>query len=129
MSNPKPTQGQFCWNELATNDTTKAKEFYGSLFGWESHEVDMGENTYVMLKKDDSDIGGMMQIPSEQEGQIPPHWMSYVYVDDIEASASKAQSLGAEIKVPVTQAGDFGRLCVLQDPTGAQFALWQMLEK
>ncbi len=121
-------QGEFCWNELITSDVAKSKEFYSSLFGWEMVDHDMGNKTYTMLKKGDKEVGGMMQIPKGHENEIPPHWMSYVCVDNLEASVEKAKKLGANIKQPPMMVGDFGQLAVLQDPTGAHIALWQSIK-
>lgn len=126
-----PQVGEFCWNELMTSDTAKAKEFYSGLFGWESTDMDMGEMTYTLFKHKSSEekgLGGMMQIPAEHKGQIPPHWMSYVSVTDVDESLKKAQSLGAKVLVPVTPVSDFGRFAVIQDPQGASIALWQNLK-
>jgi uncharacterized protein len=118
-------QGEFCWNELMTPDVKKSKEFYSILFGWEMDDHEMGNITYTMLKKGDKTVGGMMQIPQTHEKEIPPHWMSYVYVEDLDATVEKAKTLGANIKQPPKEVGDIGRLAVLQDPTGAHIALWQ----
>jgi predicted enzyme related to lactoylglutathione lyase len=34
------------------------------------------------------------------EKEIPPHWMGYINVADLDASAQKAESLGATVKAP-----------------------------
>ncbi len=124
MSNDMPQPGEFCWNELMTSDVPKAKEFYKALFGWDSQDHDMGSMVYTMFKSGDKVIGGMMQIPAEKEQQIPPHWMSYVLVPNLEKAVEKAQSLGAVLVVPPKAAGEFGHLAVIKDPTGAHIALW-----
>lgn len=128
MSDKKPQQGEFCWNELMTPDVKKAKEFYSALFGWKSLDHDMGEMTYTLFQRSDKDIGGMMQIPKGQEKQIPPHWMSYISVENLDEMIKKAKSLGATITVPATSAGDFGRFAIIADTTGAHVALWQSLK-
>jgi uncharacterized protein len=81
-----------------------------------------------MFKSGDKDVAGMMQIPQDQKQQIPPHWLSYVCVKDLNAMLEKAEALGATIKVPETAVSDFGRLAVIKDPTGAHIALWQSLK-
>lgn len=124
MSDKKFEEGQFCWNELMTGDTQKAGDFYSAMFGWECKDLDMDDMIYTVFESKDKGIGGMMQIPKGRE-DIPPHWLSYICVDDIEAAAHKAEKLGAKIIVPVKSAGDYGRLVVLQDPTGAAVAFWQ----
>ena len=118
--------GEFCWNELITGDVAKAKEFYGKLLGWEHEDVNMGEFTYTLFKQGDKQVCGMMQSP---QAGTPPHWMSYISVADIQAALKKAKSLGAEEVVPVTPVGDFGKLFVVKDPTGAHIAFWESLKK
>ncbi len=121
----KPQFGQFCWNELMTSDAGKAKDFYKKLVGWTSNDNDMGQFVYTMLKSGDKDIGGMMQIPPDEAQQIPPHWMNYVFVENVDTTVSQAEKLGAKIIVPATPVSDFGRFAIIQDPTGAHFGLWQ----
>lgn len=121
--------GEFCWNELMTSDVAKSKAFYTTLFGWETHDHDMGHMVYTVLKKGDQDVGGLMQIPQGHEKEIPPHWMSYINVDNVDETAEKAKKLGANIKQPPMDIGDYGRIAVLQDPTGAYIAIWQSLKE
>jgi uncharacterized protein len=126
MSNDTgPQAGEFCWNELMTSDTKMAGDFYSSLFGWSAQEMPMGDMTYTMLMQGEKPIGGMMQIPADKAGFVPPHWISYILVDDLEKTLEKAQGLGAAVVVPIRAAGDMGRLAVIQDPTGAHIAFWK----
>ena len=124
----KPNPGEFCWNELMTPDTKKAQAFYTSLLGWTAQDHDMGDMTYTMFMNGDKSIAGMLQTPKDKIGHVPPHWMSYIGVDDIEKTFEKAKSLGANVIMPVTKAGDMGRFIVIQDPTGAHIAFWQCNE-
>ena len=56
--------------------------------------------------------------------EAPPMWLPYVKVNDCDASAAKAQQLGARaIVVPPTDIPNIGRFCVLLDPFGAAIAL------
>lgn len=116
--------GEFCWNELMTPDTKKAGAFYQDLFGWTSTKHDMGEVTYTMFMQGDRTIGGMLKTP-EGKANIPPYWMSYICVADIDSSLNKAKSLGGTVIVPKTKAGDMGSFAVIQDPTGAHIAIWK----
>jgi uncharacterized protein len=125
MSKKEISAGDFCWNELMTNDTGKAKEFYGELLGWECHDIDMPDMTYTIFKSGDKEIGGMLQTPEGQVNKIPPHWMSYIAVDDIQEMTDKAKALGAKIEVDVQKVNEVGLFSVLVDPTGAHIALWQ----
>lgn len=125
MSKEMPKQGDFCWNELMTSDTQNAGKFYGDLFGWTKQEHQMEDCVYTIFNNGDKGVCGMMQTPAEMQGQVPPHWMSYIAVDNLDAVVEKAVSLGAVVKVSAKQAGEFGRLAVLQDPTGAHIAFWE----
>lgn len=128
MSDKKPQQGEFCWNELMTPDVKKAKEFYGALFGWKSQDHEMEQMTYTLFTQGEKEIGGMLQTPKGQEKQIPPHWMSYISVENLDGMLATASKLGATVTMPATAAGDFGRFAIIVDPTGAHVALWQALK-
>lgn len=126
----KPQAGEFCWNELATTDVAAAKNFYGKVFGWQFDEHDMGEMTYTMIKHKDKDsFAGIWAIPKDQQKQIPPHWMAYILVENLEKALEKATQNGAKIMKPATNAGDHGQFAIIADPTGAHLALWQTLKK
>ena len=128
MSENQFKYGEFCWNELMTPNPAKAKEFYGSLLGWKTEDVEVNDITYTLIRTGDKEIGGMMQTPKEKQEHVPPHWMSYIYVKSVEETLAKATSLGATVVYPETQAGDYGRFAVIQDPTGAHIAFWQQLK-
>ena len=124
------TPGDFCWNELATSDLKTAKDFYGKVFGWEFVEHEMGDMTYTMIKHKDKNLcAGIWAIPKDKQKQIPPHWLAYILVENLEKALEKATKHGAAIMKPATNAGDFGRFAVITDPTGAHIALWQSLSK
>ena len=126
-NNRMPQSGEFCWNELMTPDTKKAQDFYTTLFGWSAQKHDMGGMTYTIFMAGDNNIGGMMQTPPDKAGQVPPHWMSYICVEDVEKTLEKAKNLGATVKVPVTTVPGMGRFAIISDPTGAHIAFWQPL--
>lgn len=118
--------GEFCWNELATRNVKEAKEFYSKSFGWQFSDHQIGDSTYSMIKCGGQEFGGMWQIPHDQT-DIPPHWMSYILVDNLEQSLDTVKKNGAQVKVPTTKAGEFGMFAIIIDPTGAHIALWQSL--
>jgi len=124
---PEYKAGTFCWVELGTNDGEAAKKFYTELFGWSFTENPVGPGmVYTMLKRDGKDVGGLYQMPSEMTSQgIPPHWLSYVSVASADESAAKAKELGATLMKEPFDVMTVGRMAVVQDPTGAVFALWQ----
>jgi uncharacterized protein len=116
MANP------FVHVELQTNDPTSARKFYTGLFGWKLQDVPMPGGTYTMIDVGGGTGGGMMRNPVPG---APSHWLSYVAVDDINASTKKAKELGAQVLLDVTEVGEFGWMSVVTDPTGATLGMWK----
>lgn len=110
--------GAFSWSELMTSDPEAAKKFYSDLFGWKTDDMPMGDMTYTVLKAGDKEVGGIMPIPDQAKG-TPPSWGIYVTVDDVDATAKKAEELGAKTIVPLTDIPEVGRMFAFQDPQGA----------
>lgn len=116
----RPQAGEFCWEQLMTRDLDKSVEFYTNLFGWTS--APMGEDT-VVFSTGEQQVATAMTFPKEAEG-MHPHWLTYVNVDDVDASTDKARKLGGQVYKEPTDIPGMGRFSVLADPTGAAFALW-----
>lgn len=121
--------GTFCWIELATSDNEAAKKFYTELFGWSFKDNPMGPDmVYTMLQKDGKDVGGLYKLmPDMVEMGIPPHWLNYISVASADESATKAKDAGGTLMKEPFDVMTYGRMAVVQDPTGAVFALWQPL--
>lgn len=111
-----------CWGELATPNAKAAGEFFTKLFGWGAKTGDAGGGQYTEFINGGVPIGGMMEMTAEW-GNIPPHWKPYFAVEDCDAIADKAKSLGASLKVPPTDIPNTGRFSVIQDPQGAVFSI------
>jgi predicted enzyme related to lactoylglutathione lyase len=117
--------GNFCWVELGTSDATAAKKFYTSLFGWTVDEHPMGEGaTYTMLERNGKEAAAVYQLGPQEKG-VPPHWNSYVCVENAADAAARAKELGAQVVVEPFDVMEYGRMAVVQDPTGAIFSVWQ----
>lgn len=121
------TPGHFCWWELATTDTAGAKDFYAGLFGWTPRDIPMSETmVYTMLEKDGKQAAALYQIDAEMTAQgIPPHWGSYIGVENADETVAKAKSENATVLAEPVDVMNEGRMAVLQDPTGAQIRVWQ----
>jgi predicted enzyme related to lactoylglutathione lyase len=124
---PDYKPGTFCWVELGTTDGEAAKSFYSQLFGWDHVDNPMGpDGVYTLLKLDGKDVGGLYKMMPDMLAQgIPPHWLSYIYVSNADETAEKAKAEGATVMNGPFDVATLGRMAVIQDPTGAVFALWQ----
>lgn len=118
MANP------FVHIELQTRDLARARDFYSRLFDWRLEDLPApgGGMPYVMINVGEGTGGGMLTNP---DPAVPPHWLAYVAVDDIEASTRRARDLGASVLQDVTPVGEYGWLSVIRDPTGAVIAMWK----
>lgn len=119
------TPGGFCWNELITSDVGVAGKFYTQLFDWNPTPFP-GPMPYTIFRMGEKHVGGMM--PQQQPG-TPPIWLSYITVADCDASAAKAQKLGAKLCMPPKDIPTIGRIAVLTDPLGAAFGIHQPEQK
>lgn len=114
MGNP------LCHFELMTNDTDKAKAFYGAVFDWKFDEKTMPGYTLIETGQDPS--GGVFPKPDEA-----PHPCLNVYftVDDIEATLGKANECGGKTLVPRTPIPNVGHFAMFTDPEGIAIGLLQ----
>ena len=120
--NMMPQHGSFCWTELMTKDSDAAKNFYTELFGWKMKKGDVEGVAYSEIVANEKAVGGLFQMGKEF-GEMPSHWMSYVAVDDVDASAKRVEELGGKVCVAPTNIPNVGRFCVITDPTGANLSL------
>ena len=116
--------GTLCWADLSTPDEKKASQFYTGLFGWQINADPKDPSGYLHIKNGEHFIGGVPPAAHRQPG-VPPHWMAYFQVDDVDATAAKAKDAGANLYLaPMTMPG-VGRMSVLADPQGAVFSIFK----
>ncbi len=117
--------GAVCWVELNTRDAARAKDFYPAVFGW-SEQTHEGEMPYTEFHLGEPAVGGMLVLPDSVPAEVPPHWLAYFGVDDVDATTAKAKELGAGAVVePMDIPGEGGRFSVMLDPQGAVFGLFR----
>ena len=111
--------GHFYWNELMTRDVEPAKRFYGETIGWSFSAMPMENGTYWIAMVGDKPVGGVMEMKGEQFEGLPPHWFSYVAVDDVDGRVSKVERAGGEVIRPVFEVPGVGRIAIVKDAGGA----------
>ncbi len=125
-----PTKaGEFCWHELMTSDHAAGFEFYKTLFGWEKKdEFDMGPmGKYWLFGQGDKTYGGMMTKPADMK--MPPAWIYYAEVADLDAAVERAKSKGGKLVNGPMDVPGGTRIAQLFDPQGAFFALHTTTKK
>ena len=78
--------------------------------------------SYTIVKTGSTGVGGIMAVPPHAAG-CPPQWGTYVTVDDVDATARKAQELGTKTIMPLTDIPNVVRFYTFQDPQGAVISL------
>lgn len=130
---PEPTAvvpyGAFCWDELLTTDPEAAAAFYTGLVGWRYERMDMGElGSYWIARRGETQASGMMQLPDEAlQAGARSHWLPYVHVADVDATARQAAGLGGQVMVAPMDVPGIGRMAVLRDPSDALVAVFRGL--
>jgi predicted enzyme related to lactoylglutathione lyase len=119
--------GTFSWADLTTTDQDAAKTFYAALFGWEIEDLPVSEGVvYSMARVGGKSVAAISPQPQMlRDAGAPPTWNSYVTVADVDATAARAQELGANLLSPPFDVMTAGRMAVVQDPQGAVFMVWQ----
>lgn len=123
---PAWTYGMFVWRELSTSDVQGALRFYAGLFGWNSKKVDMPNGAYHLLHKAEKQVGGLMAL--EKGVDMPPYWMSYLSVPNVDAALRSAKKLGAEVVWGPLDVEEIGRMATVVDPRGAAFSLMKAVK-
>jgi predicted enzyme related to lactoylglutathione lyase len=112
--------GALCWNELSSPDIEASGAFYRDLFGWTVAPFEGSPDPYLVIQNGDRGNGGIR--PLDPPG-MPPNWLVYFAVDDIDAGLAKVEELGGTKMVGPVDIG-IAKIGVVQDPQGAAFALY-----
>jgi predicted enzyme related to lactoylglutathione lyase len=113
--------------ELNTDDVTKAKAFYRSVFKWKLADQKMGPGmTYTMIDVGKGTGGGMQKKPM---AEAPTSWLPYVEVESVDKTLAKARKSGAQVVVERMEIPGTGAIGIFIDPTGAALGLWEPAPK
>ena len=111
--------GAFTWNELMTGDVEKAKAFYTETVGWSYDAMPMPEGTYWLAMQSGTPVAGIMDMTGVVPEGVPPHWMSYLAVDDIDTRIKKVEAAGGTVIREPFEIEKVGKIAILADATGA----------
>ncbi len=116
--------GMIWWSELMTRDVPTARRYYEALAGWSFSTVPMGEDSYHLASRNGQPIAGMMDM-STMPGMetVPPHWFTYIAVEDVDAAVAATRAAGGQVVKDVFEVPDTGRIAIIADPTGAALGI------
>src|SRR5205809_7974843 len=118
-----PAPGSICWRELRTKDLDAATDFYSKMFGWTIEQSKVTPMAYKEIIMEGTAAGGMMAIDENWPEGVPSHWASYIAVESADESLEKITANGGSIRVPAFDAPGVGRMAMVADPAGADFAI------
>jgi predicted enzyme related to lactoylglutathione lyase len=123
---PSPEVGGIGWVDLTVADAEGIRDFYAQVVGWKPQALDMGGYSDFVMSAPGSGEGkaGVCHARGGNAA-IPPVWLVYLMVEDLDASVARCEQLGGKVLAPARSAGPSGRFCVIQDPAGAVAALFQ----
>ena len=126
MSEENKAFGKIEWVDLTVPDADRLRDFYSGVIGWRPEAVTMGEyNDWSMLEPSSGRAqAGVCHARGVNEG-IPPQWLIYVTVADLDLSMQKCLALGGKVVHGPRNLGEGSRFCVIQDPAGAVMGLFQ----
>jgi predicted enzyme related to lactoylglutathione lyase len=111
------------WNELNTRDPGASRAFYGDSFGWSFEERQFDAGPYTSISVGEDTVGGMIDITGRAPDEVPPHWLVYFAVEDVDAAVARASESGGGVALEPFDIGGVGRIAILKDPFGAVFAV------
>lgn len=121
-----PNSGTFFWMEHYSRDVPAAQAFYEKTAGWTFDTAPMpdGQGEYTIARAGEDMVAGFVDLaafPGMED--VPPHWLSYIAVEDVDAFVAAAQSAGGTILKPAFDIPGVGRMAVTLDATGALVAV------
>jgi predicted enzyme related to lactoylglutathione lyase len=120
------THEKFLWYDLLTTDTKAAEAFYRGVIGWDAKDSGVPGQSYTLLSAGSTVVGGLMLIPEDaRKAGVPPAWMGYIAVDDVDDYCARIKSAGGALhKGPIDIPGVL-RFAVVADPHGAGFMIFR----
>ncbi|HHU09222.1 MAG TPA: VOC family protein [Intrasporangiaceae bacterium] len=106
--------------DIPVSDLAAANEFYSGLFGWQI-SAPPGFEDYPMWQAPNKVSGG--GLAPRSEGFTQPR--SYVEVDSIDETLTKAQDTGGSVVMPKTPISETSWFAIFADPDGNHIGLYE----
>lgn len=115
--------GRSTWRDLTVDDAPAIRDFYAAVVGFGIEPEPMGDyEDYSLVAADGERVAGVVHARGPNAG-LPPQWLVYFEVEDLDASLAAAEAAGGSLVQGVRDLGSWGRLAVIRDPAGAVAAL------
>lgn len=119
-----PKIGKPAWFDLTVENADVISDFYAAVVGWEKQPLSMGEyNDYVMKVAEGGEGATGICHARGSNAYIPPQWLIYVMVENLDASIEKCKNMGGNIIGEKRKMGE-QHYCLIQDPAGAYMMIY-----
>jgi uncharacterized protein len=119
--------GTMAWLDLSVGNASEVKSFYEDVIGWKTENISMGDyEDYAMLGPNNNEaVAGVCHAQGVNK-DLPPAWLPYFLVADIEASIVAVQAKGGALVTEIKSMGS-DKYAVIKDPAGAVCAIYQKI--
>tara|TARA_R110000744_G_scaffold59487_1_gene123700 strand:- start:624 stop:1007 length:384 start_codon:yes stop_codon:yes gene_type:complete len=119
--------GTMAWLDLSVTNAEEVKSFYEDVIGWKSENITMGDyDDFAMLEPNNNEaVAGVCHAQGVNKA-LPPAWLPYFLVADIEASIAVVAAKGGALVTQVKSMGS-DKYAVIKDPAGAACAIYQKI--
>jgi len=115
--------GKFTWFELATEDPSAARAFYGAIFGWRFRDVPGTPTPYEIIEGKAGKVGGLFRRARPAGAPVGARWFGLISVANPAATADYVRAHGGEVIQPPSKVTGRGTHAVFRDPQGAVFGV------
>lgn len=114
------------WADCGTTDLDAAEAFYSAVFGWTPERVTASDGAvYSLQRLDGKMVAGLYALDEElRKMGVPPHWGTYVEVDDVPETLKKVEAAGGKVLEGPSSEPEVGTFAVIQDNVDAFLRLW-----
>ncbi|MEW2552055.1 VOC family protein [Streptomyces zhihengii] len=116
-------EGTPVWADAMFADVEAARTFYAGVLGWTFAEPSAEYGGYTQAYADGKAVAAVVPPMPGQEGLS--QWCLYLSSPDAAATAERIRQHGGTVLMEPMRVGDFGTMCLAQDPGGVTFGVWQ----
>ena len=110
--------GKLGYLEIPALDIERSAAFYETLFGW---KIDRRDDTNTSFDDGTGELIGHMLTGRAITRE--PGFLPYIYVEDVQATITKAAQLGSDVVEPPHPEGGL-TVATIRDPAGNVIGLW-----
>lgn len=127
MESKKYQVGSIISADITIPNAGAIKEFYKAVIGWDTEALIMKDqqgayDDYVVKDAAGNWVGGICHQRGVNK-DLPPVWIVYINVEDIQRSIEKCRELGGKVLKEARMADGSLQYALIEDPAGAVLAV------